>query len=845
MPERPDHEPSPPGGRAAERLREFREAREPSRGTTERPPGGRAWERRRQFALQRGLTLDEEGGGGPAPPGPPAESSTRAAAAQEAEAESSAYIEAAQAPPGGPAPQGPAWEFLGPAGMANGQTYGVSRVTVSGRIAAIAIDPSDSNHILAGAAGGGIWESRDRGATWAPRTDSQPTLTTGAVAFDPARTTTVYAGTGEGNFYSSLGAGVLRSTDGGATWSVLASAPFVGQGFFDLLVGQGNTANVLLAATTRGLYQSTDGGGTWSQRRAAETWSLSGASGGGAMAEILAGCGDGIYRSTDGGTTWTVVNLPGGPPAWSRVAVALAPSNPATAYLWGAVWNTTTSSYDAHFYRRDATGVWQAQALPPGLNTGQAWYDWYAYVAPDNPDQVYLGAIDIHRGDLSGGVWSWLDLSTKSPSGDSIHPDQHALAFDPHDANTVYAGSDGGLFRSPNRGVDWVALNDGLGITEVEYIAQDFGSSRWLLGGTQDNGSIRWTGGPWEHVADGDGGGCGVDRVTPSTVFHTFYGMGMQRSASRGDFGSWTSIGPGVPAGYQALFYPPAEADSSTVAQAGQSVFISRDDGSTWNEVALAAAGGVATTLHIPGSDELLVGTNAGQIFRLNWSGTAWSATQLTQPRAGWVSDVFVDTRSPSRLWATYTTPGAGRVFRSDDGGATWHDCTAGLPNLPINAVAVDTANGNRVWVSADLGVYQSLDAGAHWARFGTGLPNALVEELLFQPWARVLRCATRNRGVWQIPVDGRLQNPICGVQWRGSLPAGATNRWFTYNWPATWTVAWTVMPTTVKPGAPEVTWNVQIERASSEFATYWITVTNLTGVPVDFEGRYCILSYY
>ncbi len=159
------------------------------------------------------------------------------------------------------------------------------------------------------------------------------------------------------------------------------------------------------------------------------------------------------------------------------------------------------------------------------MQTHQASYDWFVAVAPDLDTQVYCGAIDVHRGDLSGTTWTWLNLTSKS-SGDSIHPDQHAIAFEPGQANTIYVGNDGGLFRSPDRGITWQHCNNGLVISEFEYLAQDYGSSRWLIGGTQDNGTQRWTGSTvFEHVADGDGGDCGINRTNPNIAFHTFYRM--------------------------------------------------------------------------------------------------------------------------------------------------------------------------------------------------------------------------------------------------------------------------------------------------------------------------------
>jgi hypothetical protein len=186
-----------------------------------------------------------------------------------------------------------------------------------------------------------------------------------------------------------------------------------------------------------------------------------------------------------------------------------------------------------------------------------------------------------------------------------------------------------------------------------------------------------------------------------------------------------------------------------------------------------------------------------------------------------------------------------GRVWRSTDGGTSWTDRSAGLPQLPLNAVEVDPVNSNRVWVAADLGVYQSTDGGASWQSFSSGLPNAFIGDLLYHRHARVLRAGTRNRGTWEIPVDGWMTQPVCGVQWTGTLAGSQTKRWFSWGWPATWHVLWTVMPTSVRSGAPQVSWTVQVERGDAEYVTYWIAVTNLTPDPVTFEGRFAILSRY
>jgi hypothetical protein len=82
------------------------------------------------------------------------------------------------------------------------------------------------------------------------------------------------------------------------------------------------------------------------------------------------------------------------------------------------------------------------------------------------------------------------------------------------------------------------------------------------------------------------------------------------------------------------------------------------------------------------------------------------------------------------------------------------------------------------------------------------------------------------------------------GVQFTGTVAARQTGRWFTHSWPAHWHVIWTVVPTSVTPGGPQIRWRVQVERASDRHITYWIEITNLTNVPVNIEARYAVLGW-
>ncbi|MEV4512299.1 S8 family peptidase [Dactylosporangium sp. NPDC049525] len=82
------------------------------------------------------------------------------------------------------------------------------------------------------------------------------------------------------------------------------------------------------------------------------------------------------------------------------------------------------------------------------------------------------------------------------------------------------------------------------------------------------------------------------------------------------------------------------------------------------------------------------------------------------------------------------------------------------------------------------------------------------------------------------------------GVQFRGQIPARGTQRWFTFNWPAHWHVLWTVMPTSPRPGGPQLRFRTMVERANDRYATYWIEIVNLVDTPVDFEGRFAVLGW-
>jgi photosystem II stability/assembly factor-like uncharacterized protein len=651
-----------------------------------------------------------------------------------------------------------------------------AKLSVSGRVSSIAIHPNNPKHILIGAAEGGIWGSSDRGLSWNPLTDHQESLAIGALAFDPRDGKFAYAGTGEGNSFQGplsigadhkRGAGLLRWSSENCKWQMIAKETFAGEAFFDIKVDPKDPRRVF-AATTAGMFESADQGHHWSPAQVRDiTWSISIHP---EADEVLVATEGGVFRrSCD---RWQRVMVPGLPEWPSRIAICHAPSDGDVAYIFSA--GPWPDCFPQLWRRESIDHSFTPCVLPADLNSKQASYDWFAGVAPNNPDIVYLGAYDTHRGMRSvSGDWNWRNLTSKT-DGDCIHADQHAIAFDPTDSGVLYIGCDGGIFRSEDEGTHWESLNSGLCITEFEFVSQHPTDDAWLLAGTQDNGTLRYEGCVWRQSAWGDGGDCGLNLQQPNICYSSEYGMGLYRSTTGGGWTGWEWIGPDVepdqnqPDG--ALFYPPMAVCGNLVAQAGTTVFLRAESFGTtpkspWIRVALPA-GERASALVFRDLNSIFVGTDRGSIYRIENRDGLWGAPVQIRAANGVVSDLHFTPGSPgnpSRLWAAYST-GEDRLIRSDnpnDDQVAWVPLSQQIPpefaQTAINAIEVDASQPNVAYIGLDTGVLRATGATTstpQWELFSNGLPNALVKELTLHSQSRLLRAATQSRGMWEIDLD-------------------------------------------------------------------------------------------
>ncbi|MBV9764166.1 MAG: hypothetical protein JOZ48_04905 [Acidobacteriaceae bacterium] len=649
----------------------------------------------------------------------------------------------------------PLWSPIGPFSIPHGQPLGGAvRPAVSARLSCIAVDPTEADHILIGCGGGGIWETRNAGISWHPAESEKGELpcAIGAIAFLPGQSDIVYAGTGEGNDLRDFGLGVWRSTNGGRTWSEFATEPFIGLGFFALMIDAGSPKH-MLAATTGGVFYTTDNEADWKchPTNPGFCWDLS--MNPQSANEVFAATPRGLLQSKDGGKTWPAsVLLDGAPETFQRLAVCHAPSDPDFVYVFG---HNNQQPPAPALWRRSATDGAFESIVCPKVDLGQIVYDWYVAVSPENRDVVYLGEKTIWKGARKADdTWAWKDIAT-GPCGDAIHSDQHAIAFHPTSAQVIYAGNDGGIFRTNDSGGHWESLNKGLCITQFEYLTHHPDYDAWLMGGTQDNGTLRYRGSEvWYQVAEGDGGECATNEAFPYTVYHCYFNIDLERSTTGGDWGSWTSIfKPDLRKGYRTLWYPPMEVFGNVVVMAGETVFVSTDIGTTFQRLPLPADADIATAIWIAGPFQFLIGTQSGDLFQFDWFGTGWAQpAKLTQPRSGNISSIRGDRKKARCLWVTYSDALGPTVYRFKDPGTGWEPCMNGLPQVAANIVELDPES-DTIFAGTDAGVWRSRNASekCEWTVFSNGLANAIVGDLLLHNATRVLRAGTRSRGVWEV----------------------------------------------------------------------------------------------
>jgi hypothetical protein len=517
------------------------------------------------------------------------------------------------------------WTSIGPA-----PTTGGTFSPVTGRITTIAIDPNPTSGIvgdtvLIGGAQGGIWRSTDAGATWTAVGDQNASLAMGSIAFSNTPGT-VYAGTGEQasiGFDIYYGAGVLKSTDHGQTWTQTCTTPsatcpfigptgdFAGFGFFTLggtrisyiSVNPTNPNMILVGAQTQfaegateGVYCTDNGGAAWSQVLSGEMSTFVGFTSGTAAFAALgnpfgssatAANGNGIYQATSIGATCSTVAFSrltaATLPAQStigRIDIGISPNFATDKTIYASIANAGTFSNTnlGVFVSTDGGTTWN-KTLAPDICQQQCWYDNVIKVDPNGGAIAFFAGGAVFSGNApswvvrttnTGGSWSSIIPNALGPG--LPHVDNHAMAFVKIGTKVrMYLGNDGGIWRTDDAEatpVVWQNLNQSaLTLTQFYPAVSIHPSSPQIaFGGAQDNGSQNYTGSiNWaDNQTCGDGTGTAIDNTIPSTVYLACNGLNLAASVTNGVPGSFAAIGNGIDPTDNSDFVPALAADPGT-----------------------------------------------------------------------------------------------------------------------------------------------------------------------------------------------------------------------------------------------------------------------------------------
>jgi hypothetical protein len=747
---------------------------------------------------------------------------------------------------------GVVWKPLGPSPIVENGCCVSPTVTFAsnGRVNSIAVDPTNSDVLYLGSAGGGVWKSTDRGDHWQPMTDQEISLGIGsshAIAVDPNHPNTIYVGTSDfAQLDQSLprprdlaqSRGILKSTDGGVSWIRLgsgiptgnngnAASLFAGVNINTIIVDPANS-NVLYLAAGRGgdpnpggVFRSTDGGLNWTQANGTTDMFVESlvldASSPVASRVLYAGAWEqGALKSTDGGQNWTPV-LTAATPAvaayapFHKVIVALAPSAspPLLAgpvvyvslmqndFLSAVIFENTNGGAAADWVKKNAQILTYSNPNFANLSGGG-----FSDMAVD-PASPGDGVNDLI---YWGGLTQYLSTDSASTFNEigqihGIHGDHQTWLVVPHTGtNTVYAGDDGGIWRSEDAGGTWTGTSltslastingGGLQIaTLYQLTVMQDATASVTIGGAQDSGILRLPPSPflppfpigaqpWSGTSD-DGVDVVFEKAAPNmNVAYGIENASFKKSTDSGATLPWPiDFTAQIPASQIGIFQnrfavdpnnagflyvggsgkfpqPPATATPGDVLQ-------TRDGTTSFRSLGLAAPSyisslDVATAdsnhLVVAAQNQVFVTTNALAPTVGPPSGVVFQ--DITGDLPGrFVSRVAFDPNDANIVYATLAGFGGGHVFRKSITTTNWTDISP-LVDIPVNAIALDgSSNPAILYIGTDLGVLRrSVADGSPWEVVDDlHLPNAAVSDLEINTTAGVLRAATWGRGVFEL----------------------------------------------------------------------------------------------
>ncbi|MEQ1745082.1 MAG: PKD domain-containing protein, partial [Saprospiraceae bacterium] len=618
-----------------------------------------------------------------------------------------------------------------------------------GRITSIGIDPANSKNMIVGSPTGGVWKTLNGGSTWTPLTDDFSTVDVFSLEISPFNSNVYLWGSTSGR--------IFRSTDGGATWMATSNAT----GTISRIAFHPTDPNVVYAGSeSNGLYRSVNGGSTWS--------AVPGVSGSGVSCydiEFKPGTpatmyvsGKSLYRSTDGGASFAQVGGLGTATGHIKM-MGVTPANPNLVYVveanggvFGAFYKSTDSGAaftklidgtDINYFGYSATG---------DDDRGQAPRNMEIVVSPSNANEVHIAGIHTWKSTNAGTSFSltshWVPSTAASLGVGYNHADVNIMVFA---KDTLYVGTDGGIYRSTNGAQTFVDRTPGLGIREFYKIGVSKTNPNVVSGGSQDNGTsvMRGTNRAWVDWLGADGMETFVDWNNANILYGTSQNGSMYRSTNQGTTQNGISKPPNVDDG---AWITPFEQDPqvpTTIYVAFADVWKSANSGGSWTKISTFDNGNMNHMKLAPSDNKRIYVARGSTLFTTANGGSAWSTTATSWGSSN-ISFIAVHPQNPLRLLIV-TSNG---VFHSTNAGSSWSNIGAGLPTGTKYCATWENTGKNGIYVGGfGFVAYTNDDLGGQWIGYFEGLPTVRVYELEINYVSNTIFACTYGRGLWESPL--------------------------------------------------------------------------------------------
>jgi photosystem II stability/assembly factor-like uncharacterized protein len=590
-----------------------------------------------------------------------------------------------------------------------------------GRVECISVDPSNANHILAGAPSGGVWSTLDQGANWTPLTDKLSTLNMLGCLISPNDPNTYFIGTDQG---------IFKSTDAGSSWSNVFSSSII------RIKADASNPSTLLACGSYGIYRSTNNGDSWNTMESGNFLDL----------EfhptdpdyVYAAGRNNFFRSTNGGQSWSQISAGAGS-GYGRIAISPAEPNSvwylqASGNNYGSLSKSTNKGQSFNIINQSSTDYLE----------GYGWYGIDLAVSAQDPNSIYLGGMELYRSTNGGTNFSlyvpWLYSSAGSKY---IHADIHSLEWI---GSNLYTGTDGGISISQNSEATFKNLSNGLNVRQFYKIGVGKNNPNVVVGGAQDNGTASTYGSSyiWREWLGADGMDAFVswddpdDQIGTSqngSLYMTTNGGQSQNGLSSGD-GNWVTPIVQHPTNSD-IFYVGYTSVSKYTFSAGSGQALGTPSGSgKCDELTVSAT-----------NPSIMFASKGSTLSKSTNGGTSW--TQLTTS-LGSINYISIHPEDPN--YVAVASSGSGKVYVSTDGGSTWNSQKLNLPSLSSLCVAFEKGPEHGLYVGMYSGVYYINDDMSTYIDYQDNLPNVQVNEIEINYIDSRIYAGTYGRGLWAAP---------------------------------------------------------------------------------------------